>query len=99
MEELKTVINTCSDRGFVSYKQVPAFDRMFFETAKKLQVVSDAGDGDYARRIAVELLRQLKKLETDDDQFPWYEAECICRAVDPYGTDEDICREMESWRQ
>ena len=34
----------------------------------------------------------MKSIETDDDQFPLYDIELICKTVDPFGIDEELGR-------
>ena len=34
----------------------------------------------------------MKSIETDDDYFPLYNIELICKIVDPFGIDEELKR-------
>ena len=36
------------------------------------------------------MVRIMKEFETDDDFFPKFEIELICRIVDPFGIDEEL---------
>ena len=87
MEELETALAVTTDRGgFLSYKNVPAFDELFYKILDKLQVLDDALEREKAQEIGRAIAKRLREVEHDDDWFPVGDIQMICRIVDPYGT-------------
>ncbi len=97
LNELQAIIGIHSDDGFVSYKNTLAFSQAFDSIVDKLEVVWSSGDKEYAVDIATEILKQLHKLETDDDTFPLDEAENVCITVDPNRTNQAFIDLLENW--
>ena len=92
IDELNTAINIYSDRGFISYKEVFKFDEVFFKIIDKLEVLAHSEKRHNAIEAGREMVRVMKRIETDDDNFPLYDIELICRTVDPFGIDEELKR-------
>ena len=92
IDELNTAINIYSDRGFISYKEVLKFDEVFYKTIDKLEVLAHSEKRNDAIEAGREMVRIMKSIETDDDQFPLYDIELICKTVDPFGIDEELGR-------
>lgn len=90
--ELKTAINSYSDRGFISYKDTLKFSEVFYKIIDKLEVLAHSEKRDKALEAGRDMVRIMKSIETDDDYFPIYEIERICRTVDPFGVDEELKR-------
>lgn len=90
--ELKTAINNYSDRGFISYKDTLKFSEVFYKIIDKLKVLAHSEKRDKALEAGRDMVRIMKSIETDDDYFPIYEIELICRTVDPFGVDEELKR-------
>ena len=90
--ELKTAINIYSDRGFISYKDTFKFSEVFYKIIDKLEVLAHSEKRDKALEAGRDMVRIMKSIETDDDYFPIYEIELICRTVDPFGVDEELKR-------
>lgn len=90
--ELKTAINNYSDRGFISYKDTLKFSEVFYKIIDKLEVLAHSEKRDKALEAGRDMVRIMKSIETDDDYFPIYEIELICRTVDPFGVDEELKR-------
>ena len=92
IDELNTAINIYSDRGFVSYKEAFKFDEVFFKIIDKLEILAHSEKRDEALEAGREMVRIMKSIETDDDYFPLYNIELICKVVDPFGIDEELKR-------
>ena len=96
LQELETALAVTTDRGgFLSYKNVSAFDELFYKILDKLQILDDALEGDKAQEIGRAIAKRLREVEHDDDWFPVGDIQMICRIVDPYGTDEELQRYLE----
>lgn len=96
MEELETALAVTTDRGgFLSYKNVPAFDELFYKILDKLQVLDDALEREKAQEIGRAIAKRLREVEHDDDWFPVGDIQMIYQIVDPYGTDEELQRYLE----
>lgn len=92
IDELNTAINIYSDRGFISYKETFRFDEVFFKIIDKLEILAHSEKRDEALEAGREMVRIMKSIETDDDYFPLYDIELICKTVDPFGVDEELKR-------
>ena len=92
IDELKTAINIYSDNGFISYKETFKFDQVFFKIIDKLEILAHSEKRDNALEAGRDMVRIMKSIETDDDYFPLYETELICKTVDPFGIDEELKR-------
>ena len=92
IDELNTAIDIYSDRGFISYNEVLKFDEVFYKIIDKLEVLAHSEKRNDAIEAGREMVRIMKSIETDDDQFPLYDIELICRTVDPFGIDEELKR-------
>lgn len=92
IDELKTAINIYSDNGFISYKETFKFDEVFFKIIDKLEILAHSEKRDEALEAGREMVRIMKSIETDDDYFPLYDIELICKTVDPFGIDEELKR-------
>ena len=99
VDELETAIAIQGDRGFISYKDTRAFDEAFYLIIKKLKVLADSGKREDALAAARQMARVMMALETDDDFFPEYNMECICKAADPHGLDEELAEIMREFRE
>lgn len=96
LQELETALAVTTDRGgFLSYKNVSAFDELFYKILDKLQTLDDALERDKAQEIGRAIAKRLREVEHDDDWFPIGDIQMICRIVDPYGTDEELQRYLE----
>lgn len=96
MEELETALAVTTDRGgFLSYKNVSAFDELFHKILDKLQVLDDALEREKAQECSRAIAKRLREVEHDDDWFPIGDIQMICEIVDPYGTDEELRRYLE----
>ena len=96
LQELETALAVTTDRGgFLSYKNVSAFDELFYKILDKLQTLDDALERDKAQEIGRAIAKRLREVEHDDDWFPEGDIQMICRIVDPYGTDEELQRYLE----
>ena len=96
MEELETALAVTTDRGgFLSYKNVSAFDELFYKILDKLQVLDNALEREKAQECGRAIAKRLREVEHDDDWFPVGDIQMICRIVDPYGTDEELQRYLE----
>ena len=92
IDELKTAINIYGDIGFISYKETFRFDEVFFKIIDKLEILAHSEKRDEALEAGREMVRIMKSIETDDDYFPLYNIELICKIVDPFGIDEELKR-------
>ena len=92
IDELKTAINIYSDNGFISYKETFKFDEVFFKIIDKLEILAHSEKRNNALEAGRDMVRIMKSIETDDDYFPLYEIELICKTVDPFGIDEELKR-------
>ena len=92
IDELNTAIDIYSDRGFISYNEVLKFDEVFYKIIDKLEVLAHSEKRNDAIEAGREMVRIMKSIETDDDHFPLYDIELICRTVDPFGIDEELKR-------
>jgi hypothetical protein len=90
--ELKTAINIYSDRGFISYKDTFKFSEVFYNIIDKLEVLAHSEKRDKALEAGRDMVRIMKSIETDDDYFPLYNIQLICKIVDPFGIDEELKR-------
>ena len=81
-----------SDRAFISYKEVLKFDEVFNKIIDKLEVLAHSEKRNDAIEAGREMVRIMKSIETDDDHFPLYDIELICKIVDPFGIDEELKR-------
>ena len=90
IDELESVFNTYGDRGFVSYKDTMKFDEAFYKVTDKLKVLAHSEKRDDAINAGKQMIRMLLSVETDDDYFPVYDIQLICKIIDPFGTDEEI---------
>lgn len=96
LQELETALAVTTDRGgFLSYKNVSAFDELFSNILDKLQILDDALERDKAQEIGRAIARRLREVEHDDDWFPIGDIQMICQIVDPYETDEELKRLLE----
>lgn len=96
LQELETALAVTTDKGgFLSYKNVSAFDELFYKILDKLQTLDDALERDNAQEIGRAIAKRLREVEHDDDWFPIGDIQMICRIVDPYGTDEELQRYLE----
>lgn len=96
MQELETALAVTTDRGgFLSYKNVSAFDEFFYKILDKLQILDDSMEREKAQRIARVIAKRLREVEHDDDWFPYGNIQMMCQIVDPYGTDEELKRLLE----
>lgn len=96
LEELETALAVTTDRGgFLSYKNVSAFDELFYKIVDKLRVIDDALDREKAQTIGRAIAKRLREVEHDDDWFPVGNIQSICEVVDPYGTDEELQKYLE----
>ena len=66
------------------------FDEVFFKIIDKLEVLAHSEKRHNAIEAGREMVRSMKSIETDDDWFPRYEIERICKTVDPYGVDDEL---------
>lgn len=91
LQELETALAVTTNRsGFLSYKNVAVFDEFFNKVLDKLQILEEALEGDKALEIGRAIAKKLREVEHDDDCFPVWNIQMICRIVDPYGTDEEL---------
>lgn len=90
IHELNTLINICSDRGFIDNKHVLQFDHSFGNIIKKLEILMEACEREKALEIGKEIIKILSAIETDDDYFPDNDIEAVCRTVDPFRIDSDL---------
>lgn len=96
LQELETALAVTTDRGgFLSYKNVSAFDEFFYKILDKLQVLDDALERQKAQEIGIAIARRLREVEHDDDWFPVGNIQSICAVVDPFGTVEELKELLE----
>lgn len=96
MGELNTALAVTTDRGgFLSYKNVSAFDELFFKILDKLKILDDALERVKAQQIGRAIAKRLREVEHDDDWFPEGNILMICEIVDPYGTDAELQRYLK----
>ena len=75
---------------------------MFFNIIDKLEVLAHSEKRHNAIEAGREMVRIMKRIETDDDNFLLYDIELICRTVDPFGIDEELnglCEDLFFWDQ
>ena len=92
VDELNRAINIYGDRGFVSYKETFKFGEVFYKIIDKLEVLARSEKQNEALEAGRDMVRVLKDIETDDDYFPLYNIQLICKIVDPFGIDEELKR-------
>ena len=80
---LSSALSLTTDRGFMPYSSVTAFDDAFFKIYGELELLVKAGKSDLSYETAMSLCKTLSEVETDDDMFPVYEIEELCKLVDP----------------
>ncbi len=96
LDELEAALAVTTDRvGFLSYKNVSAFDELFYKILDKLKVLDDALDRESSQNIGKAIARRLREVEHDDDWFPVGNIQMICGIVDPYGTDDELRQLLE----
>ena len=99
IDELEAAINIYSDRGFISYKDTLAFDDAFYKITDKLEVLVQSEKKNDAIAAGREMVRRMAHVETDDDYFPVYNIELICRIIDPFGIDEELKEIVREWKE
>lgn len=93
LQELETALVVTTDRGgFLSYKNVSAFNQLYFKILDKLKILEDALERDKAQETGRAIAKRLREVEHDDDWFPEGNILMICEIVDPDGTDEELQR-------
>lgn len=97
IDELEVAINIHGDGGFISYKDTLAFDEAFYKITDKLEVLSNSGKKEDALAAGRKMVQILAHTETDDDYFPRYNIEVICKIVDPFGIDEELKQIVQDW--
>ena len=90
IDELERALNIYGDRGFVSYKDTMKFDEALYKVTDKLEVLSHSEKRDDAIEAGKKMIHTLMQIETDDDYFPVYDIQLICKIIDPFGTDEEL---------
>ena len=98
-DEFQSVLNIYGDGGFVSYKDTMIFDEAFYKVTDKLKVLANSEKRADAIEAGKRILRILTHIETDDDYFPIYDIELVCKIVDPYETDAEIKAIVEEYFQ
>ena len=63
---------------------------MFYKIIDKLEVLAHSEKQEDSLEAGREMVRIMKRIETDDDYLPLYEIELICKTVDPFGIDEEL---------
>lgn len=97
IDELEVAINIHGDRGFISYKATLAFDEAFYKIIDKLEVLYNSDKKEDALIAGRKMVQILAHTETDDDYFPRYNIELICKTVDPFGIDEELKQIVQEW--
>lgn len=97
IDELEVAINIHGDRGFISYKDTLAFDEAFYKIIEKLEVFHNSDKKEDALAAGRKMVQILADTETDDDYFPRYNIEVICKTVDPFGIDEELKQIVQEW--
>jgi len=96
LQELETALAVTTDRGgFLSYKNVSAFDEFFDKILDKLQILDDALERQKAQEIGIAIAKRLREVEHDDDWFPIGHIQSICGIVDPFRTVEELQELLE----
>ena len=96
-QELYQAIATTADDDFMSYSMVSVFDELFFPIHNKVKMLVDEGENDLAFEVVESLANMLAKVETDDDMFPTYEIELLCKLVDPEHEHSELWEIAEVW--
>ena len=76
----------------LAHSEAFKFDEVFFKIIDKLEILAHSEKRDEALEAGREMVRIMKSIETDDDYFPLYDIERICKTVDPFGIDEELKR-------
>ena len=63
----------------------------------KLEVLSHSDKKEDALAAGRKMVQILAHIETDDDYFPRYNIEVICKTVDPLGIDEELKQIVQEW--
>ena len=90
IDEFERLLNIYGDRGFVSYKDTMKFDEAFYKVTNKLEVLAASEKRDDAIEAGKQMIRILRQIETDDDDFPACNIQLIREIIDPFGIDDTL---------
>lgn len=99
INELDIAINIHGDRGFISYKDTMTFDEAFYKITDKLDVLMHSEKREDAIAAGRKMVQMLANIDTDDDYFPVYNIELICKIIDPFGADKELEDIVRKWRE
>ena len=66
------------------------FDEAFYKVTNKLEVLAASEKRDDAIEAGKQMIRILRQIETDDDDFPACNIQLIREIIDPFGIDDTL---------
>ena len=75
------------------------FDEAFYKITDKLDVLMHSEKREDAIAAGHKMIQMLANIDTDDDYFPVYNIELICKIIDPFGTDKELEDIVRKWRE